>query len=51
GPNGNPQPSPTNVASSYKDTQWACSKMIDNLAMHSGSFISLLNSFHNAEQL
>ncbi|XP_057746876.1 protein FAR1-RELATED SEQUENCE 8-like [Arachis stenosperma] len=51
GSNGNAQPSPTNVASSYKDTQWACSEMTDNLAMHSGSFISLLNSFHNAEQL
>ncbi|XLT36696.1 hypothetical protein HN873_067988 [Arachis hypogaea] len=51
GPNGNAQSSPTNVASSYKDTQWACSEMTDNLATHSGSFISLLNSFHNAEQL
>ncbi|XP_057733936.1 protein FAR-RED IMPAIRED RESPONSE 1-like [Arachis stenosperma] len=50
-PNGNAQPSPTNVATSYKDTQPACSEMTDNLAMHSGSFISLLNSFHNAEQL
>ncbi|RYQ99290.1 hypothetical protein Ahy_B07g087202 [Arachis hypogaea] len=26
-------------------------EMTDNLAKHSGSFISLLNSFHNAEQL
>ncbi|RYR68435.1 hypothetical protein Ahy_A03g014939 [Arachis hypogaea] len=51
GPNGNAQPSPTNVATSYKDTQPACSEMTDNLAMHSGSFISLLNSFHNDEQL
>ncbi|XLT44420.1 hypothetical protein HN873_037024 [Arachis hypogaea] len=51
GPNGNAQPSPTNVASSYKDTQWACSEMTKNLATHSGSFISLLNSFHNVEQL
>ncbi|XP_015965822.1 protein FAR1-RELATED SEQUENCE 5-like [Arachis duranensis] len=51
GPNGNAQPSPTNVATSYKDTRPACSEMTDNLAMHSGSFISLLNSFHNAEQL
>ncbi|RYR67433.1 hypothetical protein Ahy_A03g013784 [Arachis hypogaea] len=51
GPNGNAQPSPTNVAYSYKDTQWAYSEMTDDLATHSGSFISLLNSFHNAEQL
>ncbi|RYR05063.1 hypothetical protein Ahy_B06g084913 [Arachis hypogaea] len=37
GPNANAQPSPTNVASSYKDTQWACSEITDNLAIHSGS--------------
>ncbi|RYR72472.1 hypothetical protein Ahy_A02g006690 [Arachis hypogaea] len=49
--NGNAQSSPTNVASSYKDTQWTCSEMTNNLATHFGSFISLLNSFHNAEQL
>ncbi|RYR21793.1 hypothetical protein Ahy_B03g067108 isoform A [Arachis hypogaea] len=47
GPNSNAQPSPTNMASSYKDTQWACSEMTDNLAIHSGSFTSLLNSFHH----
>ncbi|RYR51113.1 hypothetical protein Ahy_A06g026165 [Arachis hypogaea] len=51
GPNGNAEPSPTNVASSYEDTQWTCSEMTDNLATHSGSFTSLLNLFHNAEQL
>ncbi|RYR20541.1 hypothetical protein Ahy_B03g065712 [Arachis hypogaea] len=51
GPNGNTQPSPTNVASSYKDTQWTCSETTENLAMYSSSFTSLLNSFHNAEQL
>ncbi|RYQ83994.1 hypothetical protein Ahy_B10g102887 [Arachis hypogaea] len=51
GLNGNAQPYPPNVTSSYKDTQRACSKMTNNLATHSGSFISLLNSFHNAEQL